>query len=288
MATTVTAGFETLLSWIKPTEIESTAAASHRASIEACLKSNFGMTNFFRAGSFGHGTSVSGRSDVDYFAVIPPGNLKNDSAAALRDVKNVLDARFPNTGVYVSSPAVVVPFGKNAGEKHEITPAWLNDSTKKYNIYGIPDRASGWMTSSPTGHNTYTNIQNDRLDKKAKQVVRFAKLWNYRSGAGLRSLYVELRVVEYLRGESTVIYPVDVMAALRHLKNKGLAAMQDPVGLSGYIYPCTDARKPTALSKLETAVSRAEKAVAANSDGKTADAFDWWNKLFFDYFPTYG
>ena len=36
------------------------------------------MTNFFRSGSFGYGTSVSAYSDVDYFAVIPSVNLKKD------------------------------------------------------------------------------------------------------------------------------------------------------------------------------------------------------------------
>ena len=69
---TVDQGFRAFLQRLTPTTGESTAAKTHRASIETCLKNNFGMTRFFRTGSFGNGTSISGYSDVDYFAEIPP------------------------------------------------------------------------------------------------------------------------------------------------------------------------------------------------------------------------
>ncbi len=287
MAKTVSEGFEVLRGWITPTETETTKAASHRTSIEACLKANFGMTNFFRAGSFGHGTSVSGYSDVDYFAVIPSGNLANDSAVALRNVKDVLAARFPQTGVYVDSPAVAVPFGTEAWERHEITPAYFKQTTSGFNVYGMPNRYGKWMLSSPTGLNSYTNTQNDRLSKKAKQVVRFVKAWNYYSGAGIRSIYIELRVAQYLSTEASVVYPIDVKGALRHMSTKGLAAMRDPLGLGADIYPCTDPVKPTALSKLNTALTRAEKACAADAAGNPREALEWWDKVYSGSFPGY-
>ncbi len=62
---TVNQGFTTFLQRLTPTFGESTAAQSHRASIKACLESNFGMTHFFQTGSFGNGTSISRHSDVD-------------------------------------------------------------------------------------------------------------------------------------------------------------------------------------------------------------------------------
>ena len=87
---TVNQGFTTFLQRLTPTSGESTAAKNHRASIEACLKSNFGMTRFFRTGSFGNGTSISGHSDVDYFAEIPARNLKENSTYALREIRDAL------------------------------------------------------------------------------------------------------------------------------------------------------------------------------------------------------
>ena len=89
------------------------------------------MTRFFRTGSFGNGTSISGHSDVDYFAEIPPKNLKQQSAYTLVGVKNALAKRFPNTNVRVSCPAILIPFGTDAKESTEVTPAYYVEETEK-------------------------------------------------------------------------------------------------------------------------------------------------------------
>lgn len=67
-----------------------------------------------------------------------------------------------------------------------------------------------------------------------------------------------------------------------------LAAIQDPMSISGYIYSCsTDAKKSDALSKLETALVRAQKARDAEEAEKIRDAFHWWNLVFNGLFPSY-
>ena len=114
MPRTVDEGFRDFLPKLTPSTWESDAAKNHRASIEACLKSNFSLRSFFRTGSFGNGTSISGYSDVDYFASIPRANLKQDSGATLDQVRSALNIRFPVTGVRVNCPAVKVPFGAPA------------------------------------------------------------------------------------------------------------------------------------------------------------------------------
>ena len=55
------------------------------------------------------GQVFPGYSDVDYFADIPASKLKANSTSALREVRDALDKRFPDTGVRVSCPAVVIP-----------------------------------------------------------------------------------------------------------------------------------------------------------------------------------
>lgn len=288
MARTVSEGFSTLISWIVPSGTETTKAASHRASIKACLEAKFGMTGFFQVGSFGrHATSIRGYSDVDYFAIIPTANLKEDSALTLRQVKEALGLRFPYTPVYVDSPAVAVQFGTEDWERHEITPVDALGSGGGYNIYDMPNRHGGWMRSSPMSLNDYVNRQNDRLSKKAKQLIRLVKLWNYYNAVGLRSIYIELRVAEYLAGEPSIIYPIDVQRALLHLQTKGLASMRDPTALGAIINPCSDAAKSAALSKLSTAVNRASKAVDADAVGNVAEAFSWWSKLYNGGFTAY-
>lgn len=50
MATrTIFQGFEEFRRRLVPSGTESEAAKNHRASIEACLKSNFGLLRFFRS-----------------------------------------------------------------------------------------------------------------------------------------------------------------------------------------------------------------------------------------------
>lgn len=287
MTKDVDEAFSLLLSWIVPSETETTKAISHRASIKACLEANFGMTNFFRAGSFGHGTSVRGFSDVDYFAVIPTAKLKKDSTATLREVKEALAKRFPLTDVYVDSPAVAVQFGDEKWEKHEITPVDFVKNESGFSVYDMPNRYGEWMHSSPLALNDHTNFHNDRLAKKAKQLIRLVKLWNYSNNVGIRSIYIEMRVVEYLISETTIVYTIDVRNALRHMQQKELAAMHDPRGLGAKIFPCSDAAKPGALSKLNSAVTRANKAEEARNNGQMSDAFGLWDLVFNGRFPAY-
>ena len=82
MPKTIDEGFRDFLTQLTPTSAETQAAKTHRASIEACLKSNFGLNRFVRIGSFGNGTSISGYSDVDYLACLPTTQLTATSTAS--------------------------------------------------------------------------------------------------------------------------------------------------------------------------------------------------------------
>lgn len=112
MTKTVDEGFRTFLGKLTPSSGYSEAAKNHRTSIEACLKSNFDLLRFFRTGSYGNGTSIQGYSDVDYFASIPKSKLYIKSDTTLQQVRKALDDRFPNTGVTINTPAVLVPLEK--------------------------------------------------------------------------------------------------------------------------------------------------------------------------------
>lgn len=75
---------------------------------------------------------------------------------------------------------------------------------------------------------------------------------------------------------------------LCQLRDAGLADMQDPMGVSGYIPACkTKALKDDALSKLDTAATRAEKARDAAQKGNFAEAFEYWRLLYNNEFPTH-
>jgi Second Messenger Oligonucleotide or Dinucleotide Synthetase domain len=289
MAKTVEEGFRDFHGLLTPTGGASEAAQRHRASIEACLKNNFELTRFFRTGSFGNGTSIRGYSDVDYFASIPRKNLDQNSDYTLRKVRNALDTRFPQSGVRIDSPAVLVPFGSEASESTEVVPADFIESNKDgHFVYEIADGDGRWMKSSPDAHNAYVAEIDEELGGKVKPLIRFLKAWKFYRNVPIGSFYLELRVAKYASQEKSIVYSIDVRNILKMLWDNQLAAMQDPIGISGYINPCsTDIKKSDALSKLETALGRAEKAREAETAGKISDAFYWWDLMFDLKFPAY-
>lgn len=288
MPRTIDEGFRDFLSSLTPSDGESAAARQHRASIQACLQNNFTLKRLFRTGSVGNGTSIYAYSDVDYFASVPSNDLKQNSAATLREFREILENRFPQTGAHVSSPAVRLPFGNGANEVHEITPADFVKESYGNKIYEIADGQGGWMRSSPDAHNAYVHSVNERHAYKVKPLIRFLKAWKYYRQVPISSFYLELRVAKYAAGENSIVYDIDVKRILADLADIRLAGMQDPAEISGYIHPCaSDAQLDDALSKLDTARARAEKACEAETKGDTKTAFSCWQLLYNDHFPSY-
>lgn len=286
MPRTVAKGFEDLLTKLTPTSTESKAAKDHRKSIKARLESDFEILRFFRTGSFGNGTSVSGYSDVDYFAWIPVENRPSNSDTALRRVRDGLDARFPNTGVRVDCPAVHVPFWD--GSTEVVPVGYEGETASGHDNFRIPNCSGGWVPSSPEAHKAYVKRVDEKLGGKVRPLVRFIKAWKFYNSVPISSFYLELRVAKYATGETTILYNHDVKRILAFLNREGIPAIRDPVGVSGLVEPCrTTSQLETARSKVATAAKRAERAVNADSSEKTREAFEWWNKLYNGKFPSY-
>lgn len=291
MVKTIEEGFWEFHSRLTPNDSESSMAAGHRASIETCLKDNFCTnTTIFRTGSFGFGTSICGFSDVDYFAAIPRDNLSQNSSYTLQRVRDALQARFPTTPVSVRTPAVAVFFG--GGEQvTEVVPAdYLSESIGYggYRIYDIPDGNSGWVNSSPDKHKGWIRQLDAKYSGKIKPLIRFVKAWKYYMNVPINSFYIELRVAKYASEQDRIVYSIDLLYFLKQLLNCGLASIQDPMGISGLVPSCaTPNQKDDALSKLNTAVTRAEKALSNEEAGYIKEAFDWWALLFGGKFPNY-
>lgn len=288
MAKTISEAFDIFHQRLTPNTTEENATASHRESIENCLKPNHKMTHFFKTGSNGNGTSISGYSDTDYFAVLPTEQFTTDSYYSLTKVKETLDTRFPRTGVRISSPAVVIPFGQSRWEDIEVTPADYVETANGYDIYEIADGNRGWMKASPDAHNAYVRAVNTKLSNKVKPLIRFMKAWKYYRNVPINSFFLELRTTKFASDESSIIYSIDIKNLLKNMLNSELASIQDPTGVSGLIAPCkTDAYKQDALTKLETAYNRAVKANELEQAGKIQDAFAMWDTFFNGKFPAY-
>ena len=286
MANTIEAAFNEFHRNLMPSPGESEKAKSHRESIRRCLSNNFGLDQFFRIGSYGHGTSIRDHSDVDYLAIIPYGSLPANSKDALTKVRNVLDDRFPRTGVRVNTPAVRVPFGTKNSEAHEVVPATSHSVVDNFKWYEIADGNGYWVQTSPDKHNQYVTQVHLRLDKKVKPLIRFIKAWKYYNDVPVLSFYLELFVAKYAQAENTILYDVDIRRIFYRILESQLSDLYDPLGVSGIIQPCnTDSQRDKTLSKLKSAHDRAEKAC------QTTDVqmkFYWWGKVFNGMFSAFG
>lgn len=290
MALTVAAAFTTYLSWCSPSATDRAKASSHRASIEAKLEAKFGLWRMYESGSWKHGTGVKGFSDVDYFVSLKSSKPVYGSSALIA-VKEAMQERFPSTYIHTSRPAVVLEFG-GGYERVELIPAYpslsLANDDMRYNIPGV---RTEWMESTPESHLTYVNDCNNIAVVKGgtKELARLVKAWKYHRKVPLSSFYLEMRAAEYMATQSSVVYALDILYFFNSLKRNGLASMNDPTGSTGRINACSsDANLADALSKLDTAISRANNAVESDKVGKTADAFYYWNLLFDSSFPAYG
>lgn len=285
---TISQGFTTFHNRITPGSSTAGKASSHKSSITSRLEEHFDLKQLFYSGSANNGTSISSHSDVDFFAYIPTKKLKKNSSTSLREIKECLQGRFPKTNIYVDSPAVVLDFGSADWDTAEVIPADYIRQENGKNVYDIPDGSGEWMKSSPSLHNSYVTSENDRLSSKLKPLIRFVKAWKYYRNVPISSFYLELRVTKWMESESTIVYDIDLNSIFQKLNNCGLSAMQDPKGVSGYIFPCSsEARKSDALSKLNTACTRAQNARDAEADKNTKDAFFWWDKVFAGNFPAF-
>lgn len=270
-----------------PTEAARVASAKHRASVEASLRGALDVSLFRDIGSFGHGTGLRGYYDVDLLVSIK-GGRPGSSDTALGWVKSALQASFPYTTVRVRRPAVVIDFAGGA-ERWEVVPAFLTSrGGQGVYVYDIPGAASGWMDTAPLEHLHYVNEVNamPKITGGAKKLARLAKAWKYYNNVPISSFYLEMRAAKWLSTEASFNPIWDMAGLLGHLQEVKLAGMNDPKGAAGRFYACSsDAKGVDALSKLDTAVTRARLARDYHINKDPANAFLYFDRLFGEKFP---
>lgn len=290
MARNLDIAFSEFIDGLRATPTETMAAASHRASISAKLKEAFGMTAFFRTGSFGNGTNVSGYSDVDYFAVIPTESLKANSQTTLSQVAACLRERFPTTSnVRVNSPGVQIPFGLDGAEHTEIIPVDATGTTKLgFRQFDMPDGSGGWMFSAPESHNAFVRYHDKRLGDKLRPLIRCLKAWKFYRNVPIRSFYLEMFTTACMINESAIVYSIDIRTVLSRLVDCGAATIIDPRFSDQTITSCsTETQRQDIIAKASSAAAWAAEARDLENANLLPRAFEKWDLVFNYNFPSY-
>ena len=254
MSATANSWLNDLTNYYTPSPTQFDGAKRHKDSIENRLDRVLGVHRMFEIGSLRHGTGIFYYSDADYLASLK-GIRPDSPLTMLNKVKEALQARFTTTTITIRQPAVVCNFSDGVVE---VVPGYIDSAGG----YWIADPSGGWMKSYPEDHNKYVNEINTKLNGGAKRLARQLKIWKYRWNVPVSSCYLELRAAKYLSGETAYVQLIDLRSALRHLESVKLASLNDPTGLGSRFGSCSsDANRTAALSKLSSAVGRANKAL---------------------------
>ncbi|MEJ7623751.1 MAG: hypothetical protein WKF34_07140 [Pyrinomonadaceae bacterium] len=291
MSKTVEEAFEIFLSRLAPLRSEQEKAKSHKGSVKSCLRNNFRCYSLFETGSIKNGTGVRHFSDTDYFAVLPQEIIRPNSIVQLRKLKEALQNTFRQTAhrIRVASPSVTVPFGKYRSENLEVTPCvahgLMDTGLGRRKTYAIADGSGKWMYSSPQAHKDYVAYHDHRLGRKLRPLIKLVKAWKFFCKVPVSSFYLEIRITKLFTNRQSINYPRDLYSVLNSISKNELARIRDPMGISGLVDACPSQQKlETALSRLATAVTRADKALYYH-DRDPKKAFKYWNLLFSGNFP---
>lgn len=151
-------------------------------------------------GSYGKNTAISPPTDIDVIFVMPASEYErynnhyaNGQSHLLQDIKNILLEKYPNTDMRGDGQVVMVNF---ASYYVEVIPGFLLTNENYY----IPDTHNGgsWKQTSPKSEMAHIQESNKRTNGNTVKLIKIVKAWKYNCSVPIKSLIVELSVVDFL------------------------------------------------------------------------------------------
>ncbi|MDP3725854.1 MAG: hypothetical protein Q8R36_01510 [bacterium] len=221
-------------------------------------------------GSYGKHTSIRPARDIDVIFIMPPekfeqydDNMSNKQSQLLQDVKKILEDKYPNTSISAFGKIVKLEFA-DTNHDVELVPGWENND----GTFTIPDSENGgsWITQD------YRKEISDIADSdvatgKTKFLIRSVKKWSENCTARLRTYQIERMVLSFF--------------SRSNLKNSSTAQLF----VNFFHYFLNNTIDQSLCSYINTALSRAQKALDFETNSKLEEAADEWKKIFGDDFP---
>jgi hypothetical protein len=139
------------------------------------------------SGSFAKGTAVHGGTDIDLFV-----SLTSTLTDTLQQISDTLFNAFSQAGYAPRRQNVSIGLTVN-GWKVDVTPARRQDQRTNYHSLWSTKTAS-WLQTNISEHIRVVS-NSERLDE-----IRLIKIWRNRFGIDWQSFYLELFVLDALRG----------------------------------------------------------------------------------------
>lgn len=286
MATTIIAGFDQLKRNLAITDLQFETVSTRQSSVRSVISNHLTVLDSFITGSYRRSTMIAPLkgADIDIFVVLDPSYYETSGQAKLLDkVKNALLKTYTQTPhISRNGQAVTINF---KDFDVDVVPAFRREGGGFF----IPDSANGkWIATDPREHVSYLAGQNNMHNGNLVPLIKMLKAWNKVANKPLRSFYLEMLTANILTNVTINSFSSGCRYVFDHARTQVRYTLSDPSGYGGYINPFYGLTVNEAVSRFETAYSRAVKAEDYANRGYISNAYDEWRKIFGDYFPAYG
>lgn len=153
--------------------------------------------NSLQVGSYGRKTAIKGVSDLDMLYILPSGFLpsydnQGGQSKLLRDVKDIILARYPTTSVVVDNPVVRILYT----DFHiEVLPVF-----KVEHGYQYPDTRNGgsWKVTKPDDELAAMREFNAEKNNNLRRLCKVARAWKNKHGQALGGLLLDTLAHKFL------------------------------------------------------------------------------------------
>lgn len=293
MAKTILDSFKAFKSNLEITGLQAATVSTRQQTVRTAVENGLTVSDSFLSGSYSRQTLIAPlkQADIDIVVVLDPKyfhnyNGQNGGQAGLLDLlKRVLKKTYPNTpDISRNGQAVTIQFTDFVVD---VVPAF----NQKGGGYLIPNSLTqAWLSTDPKKHVEIWTAANRNHNADLVPLMKMLKSWNRATSTFLRSFHLETMALQIFDNVTISDFP----SGARYFFDKGKDYVTkknpDPAGYDGDVggYLNTEEKIKNAVSRFETAHTRALKAEDFASRSYVADAVDMWRMIFGDYFPAYG
>lgn len=198
--------FNTLLSNIKLDNDET--LSSRYAQITKKLNQTFrgsdsDTANRLQVGSYGRYTGIKGISDLDMLYIMPDylwNTYKNCPEKLLRQTRDALKERYPNTSIIYDTLVVVVNF---CNFKFEVQPVFNDEEKDGLMTYLFPDTKKGGYRRTMPKHeqNAMTSFRQENGDTH-RYLCKMMRAWTNNVGLQMGGLLLDTLAYNFLKNDS--------------------------------------------------------------------------------------
>ncbi len=277
------------------TGLQERTVAARQKNVRAAVERQLTVVDAFLTGSYRRQTLIRplSRADVDVVVVLDRRYRKSGARAVLDRTKNALLAEYTKgTRISRNGQAVTITFTDFIVD---IVPAFARPwwSTWDEESWDICDSGSDrWIATNPKRHVEISSQANALHDGGLVPRIKQLKAWNRTVGAPLHSFHLEV-LAWSIFGKSMWWYSPqssDWDSARYFFKKahgKLRESLSDPAGtgkdVGAYLHGTA---LNDAISKVETAFKRCDRAEASAKNGDLAAMHEAYSKVFGNYYPS--